>query len=261
MNTIHEQNFLEHGFCIIDVENISKLTELREKIFQKAKEVIGYQGNNVEEFFNNFHNYHLEGAELNEKRMSIINYCTQNLDVGKTIYEIFPQTIIDFIGPDIVAQKTTNLVIQQPHDPNAEALHRDSPANSPFEITVWLPLVDVYKTKSMYLLPLPHSKKAIELLGENYEAFVAFAKQHSQSIEIPFGKALFFWQGLIHGVPVNVENETRWSLNIRYKNIFSPCGTKGLIEFFDMLRLSPLAKIAFEYEKKSYAQETSETSK
>lgn len=249
---MNEQEFLENGFGIVEVENLPKLMELRQRIFEKAKEIMGHQPEDAEDFFNNFHNYNLTGADLNEKRMQIINWCTQHLDIGRIIYEIFPQTITDFIGPDIVAQKTTNLVIQQPDDPNAEALHRDSPANSPFEITVWLPLVNVYKTKSMYLLNLKNSQKAIELLGENYDAFVSFAKQHRQSVEIPFGKALFFWQGLIHGVPVNTESETRWSLNIRYKNIFSPCGTKGLMEFFDLLRLSPLARIAFEYEKEAY---------
>lgn len=247
-----ERKFFETGFEIVPVEDFNKLAELREKIFQKAKQIMNYEKNDAEEFFNTFHKQNLKGADLNEKRMEIINYCTENLDVGKTVYEMFKNVITELIGPDIITQKTTNLVIQQPGDQNAEALHRDSPSNSPFEITVWLPLIDVYKTKSMYLLNRDKSKEAITMLKRDYEAFTLFAKQHAKSVEISFGEALFFWQGLIHGVPVNNESETRWSLNMRYKNIFSPSGSKGLIEFFDMLHLSPLTRIAFEYEKEAY---------
>lgn len=252
---MNEKNFLELGFDVIPVEDIDTLMNLREKIFKKAKEIVGYAGNDAEYFFNNFHKYNLKGADLNEKRMEIINYCTQHLDIGRTLYKLFPNLITKLIGPDIIVQKTTNLVIQQPGDQNAEALHRDSPSNSPFEITVWVPLVNVYGTKSMYLLNREKSKAALALMKNNYEEFAAFSKQHAQNIEVPFGQALFFWQGLIHGVPVNCEQETRWSLNMRYKNIFSPSGTKGLIEFFDLLHLSPLTRIAFEYEKEAYEKE------
>ncbi len=254
-----EAMFLERGFDVVPVEDMGKLVGLRENIFQKAKEIVAYEGDDADYFFNNFHKHNLKGADLNEKRMEIINHCTKNLNVGKTIYEMFPNLITKLVGPDIIAQKTTNLVIQQPGDQNAEALHRDSPANSPFEITVWVPLVNVYGTKSMYVLPLPKSQEALALMKKDYEAFTLFAKLHAQSIEVPFGKALFFWQGLIHGVPVNCEQETRWSLNMRYKNIFSPSGTKGLIEFFDLLHLSPLTRIAFDYEREAYAKRASET--
>lgn len=251
---MNEKKFLEYGFEVVPVEDLAKLVDLRGKIFQKAKEIVGYVGNDAEDFFNAFHQHNLKGAGLNEKRLEIINYCTKNLGVGRAIYELFPHLITQLIGPDIIAQKTTNLVIQQPGDQNAEALHRDSPANSPFEITVWVPLVKVYGTKSMYLLNRENSKKALALLKRNYEDFTLFAKRYAESVEVPFGKALFFWQGLIHGVPINTENETRWSLNMRYKNLFSPSGTKGLIEFFDLLRLSPLTRIAFEYEKEAYSE-------
>jgi len=37
-------------------------------------------------------------------------------------------------------------------------------------------------------------------------------------------------------------------LNIRYKSLFAPTGAKGQSEFFETLRLSPLARLAFDYE-------------
>lgn len=247
--------FLKKGFDIIPAESHDKLIELREKIFQSAKESVKYKNEPVEEFFNKFHQYGLLGPSLNEKRLDIIKYCTEHLDIGRTIFDIFSKSIMQFIGPDVVMQKTTNLVIQQPGDLDIGPTHRDSPLNSPFEIVVWLPLVDTYKTKGMYVLDLKKSKTALELLKKSdsgYEEFNNFAIREGENIKVPFGYALFFWPGLVHGSHFNSEDETRWSLNMRYKNLFSPCGSKGLEEFFELLRLSPLAHLAFDYEKEAY---------
>ena len=107
----------------------------------------------------------------------------------------------------------------------------------------------------MYLLDLKNSLESIELMKNSktgYNDFNKFAKENGDELKVPFGKALLFWPGLVHGSHVNKEKETRWALNMRYKNIFSPCGPKGLTEFFDLLRLSPLAKIAFDYEGQMY---------
>ncbi len=252
------KRFLEKGYDIIPAENKSKLFELKEKIFQKSKQLVEYQNEDMDEFFNKFHKYGLKGSALNEKRLEIIKYCTENLNVGKTVFEAFEKSITEFVGPDIVTQKTTNLVIQQPNDPDATGTHRDSPLNSPFEIVVWLPLVDVYGTKSMYIVEHKKVNEALELLKNSdsgFRDFSEFASNEGENLEVPFGSAVFFWPGLVHGIHVNKEDETRWTLNMRYKSIFSPCGSKGLVEFFDLLRLSPLSQMAFEYEKEAYINE------
>ncbi len=250
-----EESFLEKGYDIVEAEDMDKLNRLRDAIFHKAKEIVDYKGDNAEELFNHFHNYKLQGVQLNEKRMEIIKWCNQNLETGKTVYEIFSNSITQLIGPDVVTQKNTNIVIQQPGDMDIAATHRDSPLNSHFEIIVWLPLVDIYGTKSMYILNLKKSLASLELLKDTktgYKDFNKYAIEHGENVTIPYGKALLFWPGLAHGSHVNKEKETRWALNMRYKNIFSPCGPKGLTEFFDLLRLSPLAKIAFDYERQMY---------
>ena len=66
-------------------------------------------------------------------------------------------------------QKNINLSIQMPKD-NSSLLevHADTwSGDSPYESVVWLPLVDCYRTKTMFLLPpLPTNR-----LHQNFSAF------------------------------------------------------------------------------------------
>ena len=52
-------------------------------------------------------------------------------------------------------QQKINLSIQFPKDASSLLeVHADTwSGNSPFELVVWIPLVNCYKTKSMYILP------------------------------------------------------------------------------------------------------------
>ena len=49
----------------------------------------------------------------------------------------------------------------------------------------------------------------------------------------PYGKVLLFSQNLMHGNRINQEPETRWSMNCRFKSLFSPYAEKRLGEFFE----------------------------
>jgi len=249
-------NFAEKGYDIVAASNLDKLTELREQIYSKARELAGEGEDDPETFMNNFHRLELRGPELNKLRVELIKYCSEKLDVAQTIYDAFSGYLTDLVGPDIVVQKTTNLVIQQPGDPDQVPTHRDAPLNSPFEVVVWIPLVSVYGTKGMYVLDREKTDVSLQMLKKpesGYEDQTRFATEQGDILSMPFGHALFFWPGLVHAVGVNTEQETRWALNIRYKNLFAPSGAKGQAEFFQVLRLSPLARLALEYEKGAYA--------
>ena len=214
-----------------------------------------HEGDDIEDFFNNFHKYEIRGPSLNTMRMELIRYCSDQLGSNRMVFDAFQDSLTRLLGPDVVVQKTTNLVIQQPGDPDRVAIHRDAPLNSPFEIVVWLPLVDVYGTKSMWVLNRDNSHEGLTMLGASeagYEDISKFAEGKGEILLVPFGHGCMFWPGLVHGVDVNAEHETRWAINIRYKNLFAPAGAKGQAEFFEVLQLSPLTRIALEYEKEAH---------
>ena len=135
-------------------------------------------------------------------------------------------------------QKNINLSIQLPNDKSSLLpIHSDVwSGDSPYEINLWIPLVNCFKTKSMYILNRKHNsyflkemkKKKIKSSNQIFNLI----KNKIQFINIKYGEFLIFDQTLPHGNIVNIENETRWSMNCRFKSIFSPYGDKKVGEFF-----------------------------
>jgi ectoine hydroxylase-related dioxygenase (phytanoyl-CoA dioxygenase family) len=62
-------------------------------------------------------------------------------------------------------------------------------------------------------------------------------------------QALFFLPYIYHGSDVNKTEETRFSLNIRFKGLFSPSGRKFPLHFFRLYKMSKLTKLALEKTK------------
>ncbi|MBM3531575.1 MAG: hypothetical protein FJX60_00895 [Alphaproteobacteria bacterium] len=246
--------FRRRGFDIFEADDRSALEALRQDIFAQARTILGADGNDAEAFFNKFHERGVRGGELNAFRTKLVSDCTAVLKVNRLVFKAFENTLSQMVGADVAAQKVVNIVVQQPGDVDQVMTHRDAPANSHFEVVTWLPLVDVYGTKSMFISDLETSATAIASLknGGSYEAYCQMVEATAVELQVPFGSACLFAAGIAHGARVNVTKETRWALNIRYKNLFSPYGDKGLLEFFDILRTSPLSDVAFELEKREY---------
>ena len=70
---------------------------------------------------------------------------------------------------ELMMQKNINLSIQLPNDESSLLpIHSDVwSGDSPYEINLWLPLVDCYKSKSMYLLKKKYLEKFILKLKKN----------------------------------------------------------------------------------------------
>lgn len=247
--------FRRRGFDIFEADDRQALESLRQDIFAQARGILGGDGNDPEAFFNSFHQRRMQGGELNAFRMKLVSTCTDALRVNSVVFRAFEKTLGEMVGADVAAQKVVNIVIQQPGDADQVMTHRDAPANSHFEVITWLPLVDVYDTKSMFISDLETSSKAIAALknGGTYDSYCKTIEATAIDLEVPFGSACLFAAGIAHGAKINVTDETRWALNIRYKNLFSPYGDKGILEFFDILKLSPLSNVAFELEKREFS--------
>jgi len=67
-------------------------------------------------------------------------------------------------------------------------------------------------------------------------------------LDIEFGNVLIFNQGLPHGNRVNVESETRWSLNCRFKGLYTPYGDKKIGEFFEPITMRAASKMGMDYQ-------------
>lgn len=238
----------EKGFAVVYADQPGYLATLRKEIFSITKDVFKLPDSEPEEGLNNFHK-NIKGValgELNKLRIELIQRITAECDVRELVFKAFEKRLLGLLGPDILAQKNCNLVLQPPGDPNPSELHRDAPANSPYELVVWVPLVDCFGSKAMYILDIKNTEQAFEFLHANptnWTGFESYAKSLAVTPKVSFGEALIFHTGCLHGSDINAENETRVSLNIRYKNIFSPSGLKNQLQFFSPLRVSEVARL------------------
>ena len=169
------------------------------------------------------------------------------LEINKILFSILKDNLIKIFGPDIAVQKV-NLVIQRPFDKNFVTLHKDSP-NSLHELVVWMPLMDCKKTNTFKFLNIKNSKKIEKMFKEkiNEKKIKEFAKKKSFSVNTKFGEFIIFWTGVYHYSGMNCENTTRWSLNLRYKNFFTPYGAKAYLDYFEPINYSNLTKLNIDY--------------
>ena len=72
-------------------------------------------------------------------------------------------------------QKRINLSIQLPNDSSSLLpLHSDIwSETSPFEAVVWIPLVDCFKTKSMYILKANKYRKFEKKISRSFQKKIA----------------------------------------------------------------------------------------
>jgi sporadic carbohydrate cluster 2OG-Fe(II) oxygenase len=159
----------------------------------------------------------------------------------------------NIIGNELAMQNKINISIQLPNNEDSLLpIHSDTwSGDSPFESVLWLPLVNCYKTKSMFILNAQKikkfndafSSKKINSISDIYKKF----KKDLKFIKINYGHYLLFNQNLPHGNLINKTKETRVSLNCRFKGLFSPYHQKELGSFFSPLKLRAATKLGLDY--------------
>ena len=133
-------------------------------------------------------------------------------------------------------------------------IHADTwSGDSPFEAVLWVPLVDCFNTKSMFILPpskMPEVDQFFRAEGGNLNSEDLFRQIESDLVwlNVKAGECVLFNQTLPHGNRVNKEIETRWSLNCRFKSLFSPYSDKKLGEFFEPITVKPASIVGLDYE-------------
>ena len=247
------KDFLKNGYFIYKIKNKKDLVKLKKSLIFYSKLLLKSKIQD-QNFFDNFHN--LEIRNNNEFRMNLMKKINNKQFGSKIGYKIFSDIIEKIFGQDVVTQKNINLVIQRPGDDSQTTVHRDSPPNSLYEIVVWLPMTKTFKTKNMYILDKKQTSKIYRMVNtslkkkekadQTMEKYFRFAFKNAKKFNLDFGEAIIFWAPLIHCVETNREKTTRWSFNFRYKNTFSPYGTKGFIDYFNMSNQSIVTKLALE---------------
>ena len=241
--------FKKNGFIIRDVANIKSLDWIQSKF---VNQIIKVKKNKYLQVLNTIHTKIKQNA-LNNFRLKIYNKINQERDYKFHYFQLARPYLEAIAGNELAMQKKINLSIQLPkYETSLLSLHSDVWAgDSPFEVVAWIPLVNCFKTKAMYILPPNKYKKFNKAVSQrrfnDNEKLYQFIKKDIKWIKINYGQVLIFNQSLPHGNRVNKENETRWSLNCRFKSTFTPYGDKKLGEFFEPITLRSISELGLKY--------------
>lgn len=245
--------FLKDGFAIFPAESRPHLDRIRASIAEAAAHFLGLPPPaDVDGFLNGAHT--LFGVEkLNGLRMAVIQHMARTDWLRPAYFQLASHALSAIVGNELAMQRRINLSIQLPGDESSLLpVHADTwSGDSPFEVVLWVPLVDCRRTKSMFILPRPleastHARLA-SFEHQGTEALFQAIQPDLTWLDIPYGQVLLFSQNLMHGNRINLEPETRWSMNCRFKGLFTPYADKRLGEFFEPITLRPATRLGLDY--------------
>lgn len=227
------------GYYIFNVENKGPLEKIRAAISTFLnKKIPGLKLQSTD-----LHTFDFAAvSENNQLRKELMGFLIEKEGVSELVWECVKNQIINVFGPDVLAQRRVNIVIQSPNAVDNAPLHRDAPPHSRFDLVAWIPLVDVYETNSMYVCSVEQSRQMAKLLEENATTdFYEFFQKKAVPLNMNFGQAVIFSPEIFHGPKINKTKDTRWAINTRYRGLFYPSGAKGVPDYFKVQNLSPFS--------------------
>ena len=239
------QNLIKNGYHKFKLKNKNsqKLKQIITKnINDKTKKKIRY--------LDEIHN-HLNVEELNNFRLFIFKKINNNKKFRENIFYAAQEQIEACVGSEICSSDA-NLSIQYPNDESSLlSMHTDFfSGESIFQVNLWVPFVNVKKTQSMFIINPENSLKILEKIKKDknlvFNNIDEKYKSKMKWINLKEGEAMMFSPNCLHGNVVNRERKTRWSINIRFKNLFSPYSKykneKKIGTFYKPMNLSSITQ-------------------
>jgi sporadic carbohydrate cluster 2OG-Fe(II) oxygenase len=249
-----DREFLDTGHLVRPVEDMVALERLRAAVVEMTARHVG--ANTIDspsDFLDSIHR-RLDVSALNDLRLAVINGLNELPWAREAYFSTARCALEGIVGNELAMQRRINLSIQLPGDDSSVLpVHADVwSGDSPFEVVAWLPLVDCHGSKSMFLLPPKANavaeKNMAKHRGRSTEDLFAEIEPNLIWTKVDYGQVLLFSQNLMHGNRVNQEPETRWSMNCRFKSLFSPYAGKRLGEFFEPITIRAATRLGMAYE-------------
>jgi sporadic carbohydrate cluster 2OG-Fe(II) oxygenase len=248
------ERFLDEGYVIIPAENREDLDHIRDLAAGIATDHLGLDAVRDSAALLDGIADNVDASGLNDLRSAVINTMNAEAWLRPAYFGLARAALSAIVGNELVMQRRINLSIQIPGDDSSLLpVHADVwSGDSPFEVVLWVPLVDCYGTKTMFLLPpakdRPVQERLSSFAGKSADDLFSAIEPDIKWMEVPYGHVLLFSQTLMHGNRINEENEARWTMNCRFKSVFSPYASKKLGEFFEPVTLRAASRLAFEYD-------------
>ncbi len=257
------RTFLDQGYVIQSAESPVDLDRIRALAAAAAAEYLQVKPGDVADLLDHAHRW-VAPASLNGLRLHVIQRLNQAPWIRPAYYRLGRNLLGTLVGNELAMQLRLNLSIQLPGDSGSLLpVHADTwSGDSPFEVVLWVPLVDCHGTKSMFLLPPGPAARLHDafpgLSGINSEALYRKIEPDLKWMEVNYGEVLLFNQNLPHGNRVNEEMLTRWTMNCRFKAVFTPYADKQLGEFFEPITLRAASRLGLDYRLPGVGQPAAE---
>jgi len=247
------REFLNAGYILRPAANRAALDRIRDYLAASAAHHLNLPApTDADAFLNNIHQQ-VDGAQLNDLRLAVFQDINTQDWLRPAYFATARDSVQTLIGNELAMQKRINLSVQMPDDDKSVLpVHADVwSGDSAFEAVLWVPFVDVFASKSMFIASPAKNAEIVthfkDFNGRSAEDLYREVETSLTFLEIPYGHVLVFNQNLMHGNRVNREAETRWSMNCRFKSVLSPYADKKLGEFFEPITLRAMTRIGMDF--------------
>jgi sporadic carbohydrate cluster 2OG-Fe(II) oxygenase len=222
-----EERFMRDGFIVARSQSPGDLQRLKDLVFSVGP---------LDDY-----------DDLNAIKMRVMATLNGEDWTRLAYFSLARDLLYTLVGNELCMQKKFNLNIQLPGDRSSLLpVHADPwTGDSPYQLVLWVPLTDCTRTKSMYFLPPGEN---FDLAGKSSEEVFQQIKHRVKYLEVKYGEILIFNPTRPHGNRVNEESSARYSLNCRFKSVWSPWGVKTLGEHFEPITLRAASRIGMAYQ-------------
>jgi sporadic carbohydrate cluster 2OG-Fe(II) oxygenase len=246
--------FLEHGYVIAPAQDRAALDRIRSFVVERAAAFLGLPPPpEPARFLEDIGEHVADPDRLNALRLAIIDALGGAPWFREAYFACGRGVLETLVGNELAMQRGIGFSIQIPEDRSSVLpLHSDAwSEDSPFEVVLWIALVDVAATQSMFILNRERDAawraRMYEFSGRSVGDLFNALEADVEYLTIPYGNVLCFTHTLMHGNRVNAEKAARWSLNVRFKGLFTPYSDKKLGDFFDPITLRAASRIGIDY--------------
>ena len=261
----YESHYLEHGWVLVKLPRPEVIQEVRAVLQDELRKLTGVSDVTLER-------YH----EIADDDVLHREYQVKLTEVFRTNRYAYRVLVAQddffrpFLGPDLLVQVNPYLRMARPGKLQDNiGYHRDTfYGASPYELSVWIPYVDLPAESSLSVLSGSHIrperdfpvtqtqsaevKKGSDLhkIGFPYAPKVMDADPlaNIQAVPVKAGEALIFSLATVHGSTLNSGTTARWSTDIRVVNALAPVDLSARPDYYETLSSSVVSDRARAYE-------------
>jgi hypothetical protein len=261
----YEAEYREQGWVLVDLPRPEVIETVRGVLQAELRDLSGYSDITLERYHEiadddaTHRDYQFKLTELFRSRRYAYEVLAAQLDFFRP-----------FVGPDLLVQVNPYLRMARPGKPQDNiGYHRDTfYGASPYELSVWIPYVDLPAESSLSVLsgshvrpesdfPVTQTQSAEVKKGSNlHKMGFPYAPKvmdsgplaNIQAVPVRRGQALVFSLATVHGTTHNNGPIARWSTDIRVVNALAPVDLSARPDYYERLASSVISDRARAYE-------------